>query len=64
MPQLFRTMIIWQIISGGKDQFQKDKFTNVHILYAVGAGDDFSAENLTIENTAGRGASGGASFGG
>ena len=39
---------------GGKDQFQKDKFTTYTSYTVLVQGDDFSAENLTIENTAGR----------
>ncbi|MDQ6813735.1 MAG: pectinesterase family protein [Bacteroidota bacterium] len=39
---------------GGKDPFGKDKFTTYTSYTVLVQGDDFSAENLTIQNTAGR----------
>lgn len=39
---------------GGKDPFGKDKFTTYTSYTVLVQGDDFTAENLTIENTAGR----------
>ncbi len=39
---------------GGKDQFQKDKYTTYTSYTLLVQGADFKAENLTIENTAGR----------
>ena len=43
-----------KLFPGGKDQFQKDKFTTYTSYTVLVQGDDFSAENLTIENSAGR----------
>lgn len=39
---------------GGKDAFGKDKFTTYTSYTVLVQGNDFIAENLTIENTAGR----------
>ena len=39
---------------GGKDAFQKDKFTTYTSYTVLVQGNDFIAENLTIQNTAGR----------
>ena len=39
---------------GGKDAFGKDKFTTYTSYTVLVQGDDFKAQNLTIENTAGR----------
>ena len=39
---------------GGKDAFGKDKFTTYTSYTVLVQGNDFVAENLTIENTAGR----------
>jgi pectinesterase len=39
---------------GGKDTFGKDKFTTYTSYTVLVQGNDFVAENLTIENTAGR----------
>ena len=39
---------------GGKDAFGKDKFTTYTSYTVLVQGNDFSAENLTIRNTAGR----------
>lgn len=39
---------------GGKDAFGKDKFTTYTSYTVLVDGNDFTAENLTIENTAGR----------
>ncbi|MBD0367202.1 MAG: pectin esterase, partial [Flavisolibacter sp.] len=39
---------------GGKDAFGKDKFTTYTSYTVLVQGNDFRAENLTIENTAGR----------
>lgn len=39
---------------GGTDAFGKDKFTTYTSYTMLVAGNDFTAENLTIENTAGR----------
>jgi len=39
---------------GGKDAFGKDKFTTYTSYTVLVQGNDFHAENLTIENTAGR----------
>ncbi len=39
---------------GGKDAFGKDKFTTYTSSTVLVQGNDFAAENLTIENTAGR----------
>jgi len=53
------TIIRWDDFSGkpnpgGKDAFGKDKFTTYTSYTVLVAANDFSAENLTIENTAGR----------
>lgn len=40
--------------AGGKDAYGKDKFTTYTSYTMLVAGNDFTAENLTIENTAGR----------
>ena len=53
------TIIQWDDFSGkpnpgGKDAFGKDKFTTYTSYTVLVAANDFSAENLTIENTAGR----------
>lgn len=39
---------------GGKDAFGKDKFTTYTSYTVLVQGNDFTAENLTIENTSGR----------
>lgn len=39
---------------GGKDMFGKEKFTTYTSYTVLVQGDDFTAENITIENTAGR----------
>ncbi len=39
---------------GGKDAYGKDKFSTYTSYTVLVQGDDFTAENLTIENTAGR----------
>lgn len=39
---------------GGKDEFGKDKFTTYTSYTVLVQGDDFIADNLTIENSAGR----------
>ncbi|MCJ8208510.1 pectinesterase family protein [Mucilaginibacter sp. RS28] len=39
---------------GGRDQFGKEKFTTYTSYTVLVEGNDFTAENLTIENTAGR----------
>jgi len=39
---------------GGRDQFQKDKFTTYTSYTLLVQGNDFVAENLTIENASGR----------
>ncbi|RKR81474.1 pectinesterase [Mucilaginibacter gracilis] len=41
-------------VPGGKDMFGKDKFTTYTSYTVQIQGDDFTAQNLTIENTAGR----------
>jgi pectinesterase len=53
------TIIQWDDFSGkpnpgGKDAFGKEKFTTFTSYTVLVAANDFSAENLTIENTAGR----------
>ena len=53
------TIIQWDDFSGkpnpgGKDAFGKEKFTTYTSYTVLVAANDFSAENLTIENTAGR----------
>ncbi|MBS1601209.1 MAG: pectin esterase [Bacteroidetes bacterium] len=53
------TIIQWDDFSGkpnpgGKDAFGKEKFTTYTSYTMLVAANDFSAENLTIENTAGR----------
>jgi len=41
-------------VTGGKDAFGKDKMTTYTSYTVLVQGNDFKAENLTIENTAGR----------
>jgi len=41
-------------IPGGKDMFGKEKFTTFNSYTVLVQGNDFTAKNLTIENTAGR----------
>ena len=53
------TIISWNDFSGkpvpgGKDSYGKDKFTTYTSYTLLVEGNDFIAENLTIENTAGR----------
>lgn len=53
------TIITWNDFSGkpvpgGKDIYSKDKFTTYTSYTLLVEGNDFIAENLTIENTAGR----------
>ena len=53
------TIISWndfsgKPVSGGKDIYGKDKFTTYTSYTLLVEGNDFIAENLTIENTAGR----------
>ena len=53
------TIITWDDYSGklnpgGTDAYKKDKFTTYTSYTVLVQGNDFSAENLTIQNTAGR----------
>ena len=41
-------------VSGGKDIYSKDKFSTFTSYTLLVQGNDFSAENLTVQNTAGR----------